>query len=174
MKTLQLPNWEAFKNEVATERAQTLQGQLLFRGQRSASWLLETTLQRRSSKQFTPMQYYHKVYKIKQKVADLSNQIHKQWNLPPDYPKLHSDEYNEYIEYLVYLRHYGFPSPLLDWSTKEDVAAFFAFRKAQAASCMVAIFLYKFLTGPMFYHPNEPPPFPLKCNVISVSRHRFA
>ena len=30
--------------------------------------------------------------------------------------------------YMAYLRHFGFPSPLLDWSRSPFVAAFFAFR----------------------------------------------
>jgi hypothetical protein len=34
----------------------------------------------------------------------------------------------ELYRYLVYLRHHGFPSPLLDWSRSPYVAAFFAFR----------------------------------------------
>ena len=32
---------------------------------------------------------------------------------------------------MVYLRHHGFPSPLLDWSRSSYVAAFFAFRDLQ-------------------------------------------
>ena len=34
------------------------------------------------------------------------------------------------LSLLVELRHYGFPSPLLDWSRSPYVAAYFAFSKA--------------------------------------------
>lgn len=36
--------------------------------------------------------------------------------------------------YMAYLRHHGFPSPLLDWTRSPYVAAFFAFNKAPQAS----------------------------------------
>lgn len=43
----------------------------------------------------------------------------------PGYPPV------ELYRYMAYLRHAGFPSPLLDWSQSPFVAAFFAFRDDQ-------------------------------------------
>jgi hypothetical protein len=44
---------------------------------------------------------------------------------------------------MTYLRHYGFPSPFLDWSSSPYVAAYFAFR--QAAQCENAVSIYVYL-----------------------------
>ena len=45
-------------------------------------------------------------------------------------------------EYLAYLRHHGFPSPLLDWTKSAHIAAFFAFRGHLSHGGRVAIFTY--------------------------------
>jgi hypothetical protein len=46
-------------------------------------------------------------------------------------------------EFLAYLRHHGFLSPLLDWSQSPYVAAFFAFANPTSDSARAAIFVFQ-------------------------------
>ncbi|MGA7521594.1 MAG: FRG domain-containing protein, partial [Acidobacteriaceae bacterium] len=48
----------------------------------------------------------------------------------------------EHFEYVSYLRHHGFPSPLLDWSLSPYVAAFFAFRDANPKIEKRSVFVF--------------------------------
>jgi len=47
---------------------------------------------------------------------------------------------------MAYVRHHGFPSPLLDWSQSLYIALFFAFHKASVKK-RVAIYVYVELLG---------------------------
>ena len=49
----------------------------------------------------------------------------------------------EIISFMIYLRHHGFPSPLLDWTYDPYVAAFFAFRNLDRDVTNVAIYTFR-------------------------------
>jgi hypothetical protein len=53
----------------------------------------------------------------------------------------------EIYEYLAYLRHHGFPSPLLDWTYSPYVAAFFAMRDVSEKTDYVSVYVYLEYSG---------------------------
>lgn len=83
----------------------------LFRGQASNAWKLETTLERFGKENFEMQEYYRIIRSVKPAVTSL---IEKTWALG----EYTSDEEGKFkpppgYEFMVYLRHHGFPSPLI-------------------------------------------------------------
>ena len=147
MKEVILKNWEDFEGEisrvlgsVASKRAGT-KGYVsdpLFRGHADERWRLLTTLERFSKKPHSITGYYRILRSVLPAVASLTA---RPWSLSPD---LEVDESHHGAppgyEFMIYLRHHGFPSPLLDWSRSPYVAAFFAFAPRLVEN--VAIYAY--------------------------------
>ena len=85
--------------------------QVLFRGQESANWKLETTLERFQKRNFKMCDYYGIIRAVNPAVASLTE---KSWKLTETD---NTDEKGKSItpplgyEFMVYLRHHGFPSP---------------------------------------------------------------
>ena len=46
-------------------------------------------------------------------------------------------------DYMAYLRHYGFPSPLLDWTSSPYIAAFFAYNRIDKNVENVSIYAFQ-------------------------------
>jgi hypothetical protein len=155
MQEKDLPDWDAFEQELQTLRVglKDSPSQLLFRGQSDCEHRLTTTLERRGSEMTSFDAYYRLTDRIKPAVEtftdaiwdvpDYSLEIEKSFRdielmsaLPGRFPSL------EYYRYMVYLRHHGFPSPLLDWSSSPYVAAFFAFRKPTGKIQKASIYVY--------------------------------
>lgn len=118
----------------------------LFRGQSDHEWGLDTTLERCVPSELSLKRYYHFVLAVKPQIETLTN---RRWEIP-DFEKLveWAGDYNRFMveslpgyDYLIYLRHHGFPSPLLDWTASPYVAAFFAFRGASAERVAIYAFL---------------------------------
>jgi hypothetical protein len=157
MEEKTLNTWEEFKIELANlrrERCQSLKADnsypLLFRGQEDSCWLLGTTLDRRREGMLF-RDYYRVISKIKPQIESFTG---KEWSID-EYPEVErrTATYEEFdrdlwsgrcpaYAYMAYLRHHGFPSPLLDWSRSAYVAAYFAFNKAnETPSGRVSIYV---------------------------------
>jgi len=110
----------------------------LFRGQGKASDILKTSLEWYSSRQYSPEDYWEVMRAVRPAVESCTE---KSWDFPEKYN--HDDGVPgapQGYDFMAYLRHHDFPSPLLDWTRSFYVAAFFAFRSAKAEEPNVAIY----------------------------------
>src|SRR6267142_607832 len=135
MQETDVNSWDELEDkikEIKTKHQKAISG-LLFRGQGNSSWPLQTTLERRTGPKFPVHDYYFLILRIKDQIETFTN---TQWEVP-DYTTIRKlttefDEFSRTLRYkgppaykhVVYLRHHGFPSPLLDWSSSLYVAAY--------------------------------------------------
>jgi len=153
MEVVKLYSWSEFRPQIDTittkYRKSIVIGSetpILFRGQADSDWRLESTLERSSKMDWTVSSY---AIIARRCLPQIESYTDYKWNLKPIEELLNNftkDDNNlvpfiQDYEYWVYLRHHGFPSPLLDWSISPFVAAFFAFINP-CPSDQVAIFVY--------------------------------
>jgi hypothetical protein len=131
--------FEQWLDELRKSVGQEAEVRLLFRGQGDAGWKLETTLERSGHRTMPLNEYYKLITRIGPAVEAFTQMKTPKYD--PELIKGLSDREalfapdrfpsGIHYEYMAYLRHHGFPSPLLDWSRSPYVAAFFAFRHAR-------------------------------------------
>ncbi len=155
MNEIELDSWEDFEKEVKRleeERAKLAESSTLtisdylYRGQSDHRWTLETTLERYIPEQFSLLKYFRLVMNAQPQVETFTEEEWEDWDFDElrdfsssrDLPN--KDGIPAY-DYLIYLRHHRFPSPLLDWTRSPYVAAYFAF--ADEKSDRVAIYVYQ-------------------------------
>jgi hypothetical protein len=150
MQTINLRSWSKFEEAVRAvdhQRQKTKSGRVLkpvlFRGVGNSKWSLETTLERAHPSECCQpasslIEYYQRISASKPVIETLRGKRIGRIPTFPEFERLvQHDSYGGLDvlmmqqpgvwEYLVYLRHHGFPSPLLDWTASPYVAAFFAF-----------------------------------------------
>lgn len=115
---------------------------VLFRGQGDSTWSLQTTLERAGKSGMFFADYFRLITgAVRPAVETLTGNTWEgiDYDLDVEVSFRHNDAFwmfpsQNLYRYMVYLRHHGFPSPLLDWSHSPYVAAFFAFREHSAPS----------------------------------------
>lgn len=141
---INVETWEAFENELNSLRVRrrnepsTLP--LHFRGQSDLTWHLDTTLERNKKNGMLFKDYYRVMSDLRPEIETFTG---TEWVIPAyrEIEKLVQD-YDPFslaltfgprpaYDYMIYLRHHGFPSPLLDWTRSVYVAAYFAFGRAK-------------------------------------------
>jgi hypothetical protein len=145
--------WEDFQvwlRKLREERLPQVSANLLFRGHGDSNWKLETTLERSGWSLASLREYYLLTLRIAPTVAtfaDAKTPDYDQGILEKFSIKESILEVNPFYDlpsyqFMTYLRHHGFPSPLLDWSESPYVASFFAFRDPNPNVSARSIYTY--------------------------------
>jgi hypothetical protein len=186
MKHIDVESWEQFEEQLRVLLGDRLQRKstsalhvspFLFRGLGNNSWRLTTTLERNDQEKMPLKQYYRLIMAVKPQIETFTGVL---WDVL-SYP-----EYIEWLDkndtlmpgnfpaynYIVYLRHHGFPSPLLDWTRSPYVAAYFAFRDLSVVEGKVSIYvLWESPGGGKVWTTGEPHIHSLGPYVRSHRRH---
>jgi hypothetical protein len=141
MEDRNLNSWSEFRlvvEEIRENGHQKQKEMVLFRGQKNSTWFLETTLERAIKVGFSVEGYLAYAKGIKPTIEVFTG---KKWHLQ-DLESISEKKDRKsvlvervfgknlpWIEFLTYLRHHGYPSPLLDWSESPYIAAYFAFQE---------------------------------------------
>ncbi len=141
MQHVDVSSWEQFEEKLRELTDQRLKRKdstsipvspFLYRGQGNQTWQLATTLERKWRSKISLKQYFRLISRVRPQIETFTGIT---WDVPqpPAYDRWLRE--NDTMmpcnllayDFMVCLRHHGFPSPLLDWTRSPYVAAYFAF-----------------------------------------------
>jgi hypothetical protein len=196
MKTIALKSWRQFSKHIGDifrrrERLQTAKNRTfeipLFRGVGNSDWGLETTLERAFPLELAQEirdlpAYYHHISRSKSSIETLAEVDWGDLPDPPDFENRLKDfetlgaqvfliKSGPLYRYLIYLRHHGYPSPLLDWTASAYVAAFFAFDSMPSTAHTVSV--YSIVRDSMLVSTNHTPTVDIMGPYIRTHRRQL-
>lgn len=153
MREIDVESWAQFEEQLQNIQEDHLRRMnsvhthvpaLLYRGQGNSKWALETTLERQLicalgnvNQSMTFSNYFRLISRVKSQLESVTSNRwdmrifseYETWAKERDISLMLNDLAKSVSEYgyMTYLRHHGFPSPLLDWSRSPYIAAYFAF-----------------------------------------------
>ncbi len=150
-KPIPLNTWEDFEGKLIEidKQFKELQRQEqrstmecpLYRGVKDSEYNLESTLDR--VKREMKFSDYQTILEVVCK--HISTCTSRKWDLEKKEQNINLGKFElpfSTYEFMAYLRHNGFPSPLIDWTKSPYIAAFFAFGDIYSKKEHVAIFVY--------------------------------
>ncbi len=143
-----IKNLKQFDEEVSRiQSINTYDSKILYRGQINSSWELKSSLERIGIPEISCQEYYEHIDSLKPLINPLIKNKFVRKLTRAGYP-FDFDDYLEgsfdlpEMEYLAYLRHHGFPTPIIDFTLSHYIALFFACENFINSQTNGKVFIY--------------------------------